>query len=131
MTAVNTHSGYELAIHNTSTVRKYLLWRSKILQKLATLRIIPLPSPSSRLPREMLLKGEPPPECIPCNCLLIIKHLLIECANFNDLPIPVSMAIQVARNLWPYNVHNDLHNITSFILSDKTHQCWQPQPEPR
>ena len=28
---------------------------------------------------------EPPPECIPCNCPLIIKHLLIECADLNDV----------------------------------------------
>ena len=31
------------------------------------------------------MKGEPPPECIPCNCLLTIKHLLIECVDFNDV----------------------------------------------
>ena len=30
-----------------------------------------------RLTRGFLLKGEPPPECIPCNCPLTIKHLLI------------------------------------------------------
>ena len=34
---------------------------------------------------EFLLKGEPPPECILCNCPLTIKHLLIECADFNDV----------------------------------------------
>ena len=39
----------------------------------------------SRLTHEFLLKGEPPPECIPCNCLLTIKHLLIECVDFNDV----------------------------------------------
>ena len=39
----------------------------------------------SRLSHEFLLKGEPPPECIPCNCLLTIKHLLIECVDFNDV----------------------------------------------
>ena len=39
----------------------------------------------SRLTREFLLKGEPPPECIPCNCPLTIKHLLIECVDFNDV----------------------------------------------
>ena len=33
----------------------------------------------------ILLKGEPPPECIPCNCPLTIKHLLIECVDFNDV----------------------------------------------
>ena len=39
----------------------------------------------SRLTHEFLLKGGPPPECIPCNCLLTIKHLLIECVDFNDV----------------------------------------------
>ena len=39
----------------------------------------------SHLTHEFLLKGEPPPECIPCNCLLTIKHLLIECVDFNDV----------------------------------------------
>ena len=39
----------------------------------------------SCLTHEFLLKGEPPPECIPCNCLLTIKHLLIECVDFNDV----------------------------------------------
>ena len=39
----------------------------------------------SHLTNEFLLKGEPPPECIPCNCLLTIKHLLIECVDFNDV----------------------------------------------
>ena len=38
-----------------------------------------------RLTREFLLKGEPPPECIPCSCPLTIKHLLIECVDFNDV----------------------------------------------
>ena len=39
----------------------------------------------SRLTHEFLLKGEPPPECIPCNCPLTINHLLIECVDFNDV----------------------------------------------
>ena len=39
----------------------------------------------SRLTHEFLLKGEPPPEYIPCNCPLTIKHLLIECVDFNDV----------------------------------------------
>ena len=39
----------------------------------------------SRLTYEFLLKGEPPPECIPCNCSLTIKHLqvLIKCVDFS------------------------------------------------
>ena len=28
-----------------------------------------------------LLKGEEPPECIPCNSILSVKHLLIECTD--------------------------------------------------
>ena len=39
----------------------------------------------SRLTHKFLLKGEPPPECIPCTCPLTIKHLLIECVDFNDV----------------------------------------------
>ena len=39
----------------------------------------------SHLTCEFLLKGEPLPECIPCNCPLTIKHLLIEGADFNDV----------------------------------------------
>ena len=39
----------------------------------------------SRLSHEFLLKGEPPPECIPCNCPLTIKHLLVECVDFTDV----------------------------------------------
>ena len=39
----------------------------------------------SRLTHEFLLKGEPPPECIPCNCPLTIKHLLVECVDFNNV----------------------------------------------
>ena len=37
----------------------------------------------SRLTHRFLLKGEPPPECIPCP--LTIKHLLNKCADFNDV----------------------------------------------
>ena len=39
----------------------------------------------SRLTHGFLLKGEPPPECVPCNCPLTSKHLLTECADFNDV----------------------------------------------
>ena len=39
----------------------------------------------SRLTQEFLLKGELPPECIPCNCPLTIKHLLIDCVDFRDV----------------------------------------------
>ena len=39
----------------------------------------------SHLTHEFLLKGEPPPECIPCGCPLAIKHLLIECVDLSDV----------------------------------------------
>ena len=39
----------------------------------------------SCLTHEFLLKGEPPPECITCNCPLTIKHLLIKCVDFSDV----------------------------------------------
>ena len=43
--------------------------------------------PSLRVPFKafFLWKGEPPPECIPCECPLTIKRILIECADFNDM----------------------------------------------
>ena len=36
------------------------------------------------LTQEYLVKGESPPECIPCNYRLSVKYVLIECAEFND-----------------------------------------------
>ena len=39
----------------------------------------------SRLTHEFLLKGEPPPECIPCNWPLTVNDLLIECVDFNNV----------------------------------------------
>ena len=35
--------------------------------------------------QNFFLGNEPPPECIPCNCPLTMKHLLIECVDFNDV----------------------------------------------
>ena len=40
---------------------------------------------TSGLTHEFLLKGEAPPEFIPCDCPLTIKHLRIECTYFNDV----------------------------------------------
>ena len=31
-----------------------------------------------------LLKGEPPPFCIPCNQIFSVKHILIDCVDFSD-----------------------------------------------
>ena len=34
---------------------------------------------------QVVSKVEPTSECIPCNCPLTNKHLLIECVDFNDV----------------------------------------------
>ena len=31
------------------------------------------------------LKGEPPPECIVCNCTVTVKHLLLNCVDFDAI----------------------------------------------
>ena len=31
-----------------------------------------------------LLKNEPAPMCIPCHCPFTIKHILMDCIDFND-----------------------------------------------
>ena len=39
----------------------------------------------SRLSHRHYLANEDPPECIPCNSPLTIKHILIECVNTADI----------------------------------------------
>ena len=39
----------------------------------------------SRLTNDYHLKGEPPPECIVCNCTLTVKHLLLNCVDFDAI----------------------------------------------
>ena len=39
----------------------------------------------SRLTNDYHLKGEPPPECIVCNCTLTVKHLLLNCVDVDAL----------------------------------------------
>ena len=36
----------------------------------------------SRLTHVFLLKGEPQPECVSCQCLLTLEHILLECIEF-------------------------------------------------
>ena len=31
-----------------------------------------------------LLKGDPMPVCIQCNCCFTVKHILLDCVDFND-----------------------------------------------
>ena len=39
----------------------------------------------SRLTHKYLLAGEPPPECYSCNEVLTVRHLLLDCVDFNDI----------------------------------------------
>ena len=39
----------------------------------------------SRLTHKHYLLGEKIPECIPCDCLLTIKHVLMECIDTADI----------------------------------------------
>ena len=36
----------------------------------------------SYLTHSCLLKGDPPPECVTCNCRLTISHILVDCIYF-------------------------------------------------
>ena len=37
----------------------------------------------TRLTNSFLLKGEPPPECITCECQLTIQHILVDCIAYD------------------------------------------------
>ena len=39
----------------------------------------------TKLTHEFLLLGEDPPECIPCGCILTVKHILIDCIDFKPI----------------------------------------------
>ena len=41
----------------------------------------------SRLTHSYLMKGEDPPECVPCQCPLTMKHILIDCIDFHNTRI--------------------------------------------
>jgi hypothetical protein len=36
----------------------------------------------TRLTNSYLLKGEPQPQCVPCQCPLTVEHILIHCIDF-------------------------------------------------
>ena len=98
------HSDFKPNVHKYITTMRQNTWDKSPLNKLR--KITPIVSQPhthhlsnrgdqsifnrcrighSHLTHEVLLKGEPPPECIPRDCPLTIKHLLIECADFNDV----------------------------------------------
>ena len=41
----------------------------------------------SYLTHSYLLKGEPPPECVTCNCRLTISHILVDCIEYDFFQI--------------------------------------------
>ena len=41
----------------------------------------------SYLTHSYLLKGEPPPECVMCNCRLTISHILVDCIEYDFFQI--------------------------------------------
>ena len=41
----------------------------------------------SRLTHSYLMKGEDQPECVPCQCLLTMKHIMIDCIDFHNTRI--------------------------------------------
>ena len=51
-----------------------------------------------------LLKGEPPPFCLPCNETITVEHLLIKCVDLAD----------VRKRFYNVNTMNDLFNNVNF-----------------
>jgi len=51
------------------------------------------------LTHSYLLKGEPMPECIPCQCPLTVKHILIECIDFSHIR-PQCFNVQTLEDLF-------------------------------
>ena len=39
----------------------------------------------THMTHSFLLKGEPRPQCIPCDCPLTMKHLFLDCIDFSDV----------------------------------------------
>ena len=44
-----------------------------------------MPNRTPHISSKQNLKGEPPPECIVCKCTLTVKHLLLNCVDFDAL----------------------------------------------
>ena len=66
----------------------------------------------SYLTHSYLLNGEPPPECVTCNCRLTISHILVDCIEYDffrlilfDTNLPLT---DIFSNVYP-------NKIISFI----------------
>ena len=56
----------------------------------------------TRTTHDHLMKNEPPPECIPCNCKYTIRHIFTECIDLAD----------IRSRYFNYNNMSDLFNKT-------------------
>ena len=65
----------------------------------------------SHLTHSFLLKGEDPPMCIPCHAPFTVKHILLDCIDFE----PVRSTFYSANNLFDLFNHVSGHNILSFL----------------
>ena len=66
----------------------------------------------SYLTHSYLLKGEPPPECVTCQCRLSINHILVECIEYD-----IFRLILFDNNVTLKDIFNNVspNKIISFI----------------
>ena len=66
----------------------------------------------SYLTHSYLLKGDPPPECVTCNCRLTISHILVDCIEYDLFRL-----ILFENNLTLTDIFNNVspNKIISFI----------------
>ena len=66
----------------------------------------------SYLTHSYLLKGEPPPECVTCNCHLTISHILVDCIEYDFFRL-----ILFENNVTLTDIFNNVspNKIISFI----------------
>ena len=80
----------------------------------------------SRLTHKHYLLGEDFPECIPCDCRLTIKHVLIECINtadirkqyFNCNDLKVSHSYRIWNVFAQPKVASEMRRTSHFVTSD-------------
>ena len=71
----------------------------------------------TRCKHSYLLSGADQPECMTCQCPLTVKHILVECSDFNDTRnkhFVASSTEELIRTV-------DVHNIFDFIKETHFH----------
>jgi len=65
-----------------------------------------------------LLSGEDQPECAHCKCPLTVKHLLLECAAFNNIRLnfTVSAMKELFDTVDMRHIINFIKDISIFII---------------